>query len=210
MKSCNCDYSNIPDKIADWFYTCYQGAAEEIPKDAPPPLGKHVRMTSYVDANLYHDYISGRSVTGIIHNFNKTPIDTFSKLQSTVETATFGSEYVAARTCTEHIMCLRNDLRYLGAPIRGRAMMFGDNESVVNTASMPHSKLNKRHNALSYHRTREAIAAGILRFYHVRGTDNPTDILSKHWTIASVWKVLKPLLFWQGDTAVLADTSTTD
>ena len=59
-------------------------------------------------------------------------------------------------------------------------MMFGDNETVVNTASVPQSRLLKRHNALSYHRTREAIAAGILRFHHVRGKLNPADILSKH------------------------------
>ena len=152
--------------------------------------------------------------TGIIHMFNKTPIDTFSKLQATVETAMFGSEYVAARTCTEQIMDLRLTLRYLGVPISGTSMMFGDNESVVNTAAMPHSKLTKRHNALSYHRTREAIAAGILRFYHIKGKLNPADILTKHWTLASVWAVLKPLLFWQGDTADLAtaanDASTSD
>ena len=176
-------------------------ATEEIPKDAPIPRGKRVKLTSYVDANLYHDYISGRSVTGVIHYLNKTPADWFSKLQSTVETATFGSEYVAARTCTEQIIDWRYSLRCLGVPLSGASMMFGDNESVVNTASMPHSKLNKRHNALSYHRTREAIAAGFLRFYHVKGKNNPADILSKHWTLASVWAVLQPLLFWQGDAA---------
>ena len=84
--------------------------------------------------------------------------------------------------------------------------MFGDNETVVNTASIPHSKLHKRHNALSYHRTREAIAAGILRFHFVRGKTNPADILSKHWDYASVWPQLRPLLFWEGDTADLAVT----
>ncbi len=144
--------------------TCYHGAKELLPTDAPTPLGKSVLTTSFVDANLYHDLISGRSVTGILHLLNKTPIDWFSKLQSTVETATFGSEYVAARTCTEQIIDLRNTLRYLGVPIDGPSMMFGDNETVVNTASVPQSRLAKRHNALSYHRTREAIAAGSPRF----------------------------------------------
>ncbi len=81
--------------------------------------------------------------------------------------------------------------------------MFGDNESVVNTSAAPHGKLHKRHNALSYHRTREAIAAGILRFYHIRGPCNPADILSKHWDYPSIWDQLKPILFWQGDTAAL-------
>ncbi len=174
---------------------------EEKPEDAPRPLGKKVVTSSYVDANLYHDLISGRSVTGILHMFNKTPIDWYTKLQSTVETATFGSEYVAARTCTEQIIDIRITLRYLGVPVEGASYMFGDNETVVNTASIPQARLNKRHNALSYHKTRSAIAAGITRFHHVRGNTNPADILSKHWDYASVRATLLPLLFWKGDTA---------
>jgi hypothetical protein len=79
-------------------------------------------------------------------------------------------------------------------------MLFGDNESVVNTATVPHARLTKRHVALSYHRVREAVAAGILRFHHVRGKMNPADILSKHWDYSTIWPVLKPFLFWQGDT----------
>jgi hypothetical protein len=197
------DYSVIPEKTYDWDYTCYEGAEELIPRDMPRPLGKEVQTTTFVDANLYHDLISGRSVTGVLHLLNKTPIDWFSKLQSTVETATFGSEYVAARTATEQIIDLRNTLRYLGVPIRGTSMMFGDNETVVNTASVPHARLQKRHVALSYHRVREAVAAGIMRFHHVRGKLNPADILSKHWDYTSIWNVLKPFMFWQGDTKEL-------
>ena len=81
--------------------------------------------------------------------------------------------------------------------------MFGDNETVVNTASIPHSRLHKRHNALSYHRTREAIAAKILRFVFIRSQENPADILSKHWDYASIWSQLRPLLFWAGDTGLI-------
>ena len=197
------DYSVVPEKTFDWDYTCYEGATELIPSDIPRPLGKPVLTTTFVDANLHHDLISGRSVSGILHMLNKTPIDWYSKLQSTVETATFGSEYVAARTATEQIIDLRITLRYLGVPIQGPSMLFGDNESVVNTASVPYSKLSKRHVALSYHRVREAIAAKIIRFHHVKGKLNPADILSKHWAYSAVWAVLKPLMFWQGDTKEL-------
>jgi len=195
------DYSDIPDTIYDWEHTVYAGAKEEIPDDAPIPLGKEVVMTSFFDANLYHDVISGKSVTGILHMFNKTPIDWFSKLQSTVESATFGSEYVAAKTCTEQIIALRLTLRYLGVPIKSSTMVFGDNETVINTASTPHAKLQKRHNALAYHKARSSHAARILRMHHIPGDRNPADILSKHWDLSSVWKVLQPLMFWRGDTA---------
>ena len=100
-------------------------------------------------------------------------------------------------------MDLRNTFRYLGVPIAAPTMMFGDNETVVNTASIPHSKIMKRHNALSYHKTREAIAAKIVRFHHMPGEHNPADILSKHWDYSSVWSQLQPLLFWRGDTAAI-------
>ena len=76
-------------------------------------------------------------------------------------------------------------------------MMFGDNETVVNSASLPHSKLHKRHNALSYHKVREAIAAGIIQFHHIYGDTNPADILSKHWDFPAIWDQLRPLLFWR-------------
>ena len=190
------DYSDIPKKEFDWEYTCYSGAEEQVPDDAPRPLGKPITMTHYVDANLMHDLVSGRSLTGIMHVWNKTVVDTYARLQSTVENATFGSEFAATRTASEQVIDLRTTARYLGVPIRGESFMFGDNESVVNASSLPHSRLHKRHNALAYHKTRECIAAGIFRYIHINGVDNPADILSKHWAMHQVWDTLKPLLFW--------------
>ena len=96
----------------------------------------------------------------------------FSKKQSTVETATYGSEFVGARTCVEQIMDLRSTLRYLGVPILGRSFMFGDNESVVNSSSKPDSKLHKRHVVLSFHRVREAVASNMLSFLHIDGVES--------------------------------------
>ena len=83
--------------------------------------------------------------------------------------------------------------------------MFGDNESVVKSSTIPHSALSKRHNALSYHRVREAIAGKIIRFYHIRGENNPADIVSKHWGQAQVWHLIRPLLFYSGETTELPD-----
>ena len=35
---------------------------------------------------------------------------------------------------------------------------------------------------------------------YTRDEDNPTNTLSNHWKHASIWPLLKPLLFWKGDT----------
>ena len=162
-------------------------------------------LTTHVDANLCHDYITGRAVTGVLHFVNQMPIDWYSKKQATVETATHGAEFVAARVAKEQIQAMRLDLRYLGVQVKGATRLFGDNESVVKSGSIPHSKLNKRHQALSYHAVREAIASGTLSFAHIPGPINPADILSKHWGYQQVWPTLRPVLFWQGDTADLFD-----
>ncbi len=97
-----------------------------------------------------------------------------------METATYGSEFVAARTCVEQIVDLHNTLHYLGVPIHERSYMFGDNESVVNSSSVPHAKLHKRHTALSFHCVHEAVASKYVGFYFLPGAKNPADILSKH------------------------------
>ncbi len=176
------DFSMIPSQSYSWSHTVYAGAKELLPTDAPIPLGNHVLHTAYVDANLHHDILTGRSVTGILHLFNKTPIDWYSKKQSTIETATYGSEFMAAWTAaTEQIISNQTALRYLGIPIHGPSFLFGDNRPVVDSSSIPQSKLSKRHVALSYHRVQEAVAAGRMRFEWIPGPDNLADILSKHW-----------------------------
>jgi hypothetical protein len=179
----------------DWSETVYGSPQEILPDDAPKPMGLPVLFTHYVDANLMHDALTGRSMMGILHFVNGTPIDWYAKKTPTVETATYGSEFVAARNCVEQIIDLRNTFRYLGVPIDGQSYMFGDNESVVNSGSRPHAKLHKRHTALSFHRVREAIASNMLAFIHIAGQLNPADILSKNWGYQQVWPTLRALLF---------------
>ena len=199
------DYSDLPNPTHDWDTSVYGKVFEMLPHDAPTPLGKPVVTTHFVDANLYHDMLTGRSVTGILHLLNQTPMDWFSKKQATVETATYGSEFMAARTCVEQVIDLRTTLRYLGVPVHEKSHMFGDNQSVVDSSTRLHARLHKRHTALSFHRVREAIACGFVTFHHVPGSMNPADILSKHWGYVDVWKMLRPLLFWAGDTVNIED-----
>ena len=73
--------------------------------------------------------------------------------------------------------------------------MFGDNESVVHSATIPHAKMKKRNVILSFHRVREAIAKDIMCFIHCRSKNDRADILSEHWRHADTWPMLKLDLF---------------
>ena len=82
-------------------------AKEIIPNNCPKPLGKSVTTTTTLDANLLHCLATGASLTACLHFCNQTPTDWYFKKQATGETATYGSELVAAKTVTEQIMDMR-------------------------------------------------------------------------------------------------------
>jgi hypothetical protein len=173
----------------------YADAEEDIPFPLIEPLGLPARITIYKDADHAHDLLTRRSVSGILLMVNNTPVKWISKRQKTVETSTYGSEMVAGRVATEMAIEYRNTLRFLGVPIDGPALMLGDNQSVVLSTSVPSSILKKKHNAIAYHRIREAIAAGIIEFVHIDTTENCADILTKPLAGLAFHRLVKPLLF---------------
>ena len=95
----------------DWSYTVYGNIQEIIPCDCPKPLAKSDTTTTTLDANLLHCMATGASLTACLHVCNQTPMDWYSKKQVTVETATYGSEFVVAKTATEQIMDIKYTLR---------------------------------------------------------------------------------------------------
>ena len=53
---------------------------------------------------------------------------------------------------------------------------------------------------MSYHWVQSAIAAGILKFCHIAGKDNPADILTKSLGHTSMWPHVQPFLFCHRET----------
>ena len=202
------DNSFLPDQDFDWTYSVYGNVQEILPDDMPEPLGKAVTTTTIMDTNLNHCLATGKSLTGCLHFVNKTSVGWYSKKKATVETATYGSEFVAAKTATEQIMDIRQILRYLGAPIGAKSFLFGDNRSVVTSATLPHSTLTKRHNILALHRVRETIAAKLMAFYWIQSTYNISDMCSKHWDHPTVYPMILKLLITRGNITLIPKEAT--
>ena len=145
----------------------------------PEPRGNAVDITCFVDANHAGNIVTRRSHTGVLIFVQNAPILWYSKRQNTVESSSFGSEFVALRVAKELIVALRYKLRMFGVPIRGPASVLCDNQGVVKNASVPESALTKRHNAINYHTVREAVAAGIIRVGKEDGLTNLADGFTK-------------------------------
>ena len=69
------EMSHFDNKTSfNWSQSIYGDHSEELPDNVPRPLDKRVTLTHYFDANLMHDVLSGKAVTGYIHLINNTPI----------------------------------------------------------------------------------------------------------------------------------------
>jgi hypothetical protein len=165
-------------KTCDWS-EFYPDAEEALPTTMPQERGHGVMTSCFVDADHAGCKATRRSHTGVFVFVNKAPILWYSKRQNTVETSTFGSEYCAMKTAIDMIEGLRYKLRMMGVPLIGATAVFCDNQSVVKNSTAPESVLKKRHNAIAYHRAREAQAAGIIRVAWENGETNIADLLTK-------------------------------
>ena len=174
-------YPNIDETVftdSDWT-DFYGDISEEIPLDAPVPRGKPVVVTTFVDSDHAGNLVTRRSHTGIITFINKAPINWYSKRQNTVESSTFGSEFVAMRTATEMNRALRYKLRMMGVPIEGPTNFLGDNNSVVNCSNKPEARLSKKHNQICFHTVREAAAMSEIRVGKEPTETNLADLFTK-------------------------------
>ena len=172
------EYDESRFKKADWA-EFYPGAAEQIPPNAPQIRGKSVTMSCFVDADHAGCRATRRSHTGVLIYVNRAPIVWYSKRQNTVESSTFGSEFIAMKTAIDLIEGLRYKLRMMGIKVDGPTSLFCDNEAVVTNSTKPESTLKKKHNAIAYHRVREALAAGIAKVANEDGLTNLADGLTK-------------------------------
>jgi hypothetical protein len=180
--------------VCDWS-EYYPGAREAIPPNAPEARGKSVVTSCFVDADHAGCKATRRSHTGVLIYVNKAPIIWYSKRQNTVETSTFGSEFVAMKIAVEQIEGLRYKLRMMGVPIDGPTNVFCDNEGVVKNSTKPESVLKKKHNAIAYHRVREAQAAGTIRISKEDTSTNLADGLTKCLTRPRMQEIFGRILW---------------
>jgi hypothetical protein len=182
------DHSVYPVEDHSNWMEFYPDASEVIPKDLHPEKGPIVRMTVYVDTDHAHDLATRRSITGILIILSNTTISWISYCQRTVETSTYGSGLVDSRVSTNLIL-------EIGVALDGPAFMLGDDVSVVLNTTVPSSVLKKKHNAIAYHRIREAIAARIMRFAYIKSEENVSDMLTKLFSNEKFHYLMKSWLF---------------
>ena len=166
-------------KDGENWTTLYGDVQEAIPANAPKARGKAVVLRLFVDADHAGNMLTRRSRTGYVQMINTSVVNWFSKKQGSIETSTFGSEFVALKTAMEANRGLRYKLRMMGVPIDGPTYIFCDNQSVVSNTSKAESVLKKKSNSIAYHAVREAVAMKEILICYISTDKNVADIMTK-------------------------------
>jgi hypothetical protein len=168
-------------ELRDWTSSEFghlQGK-EELPPNMPEPRGQGFVINAKVDADHASDTVTRRSRTGFIVYLNCAPVYWLSKKQTSCESSSFGSEFVAMKQCCEYLRGLRSKLRMMGIPCVGPAFIHGDNQSVLASCGIPDSILKKKSQSIAYHFVREGAARDEWRTSYVNTHDNEADLLTK-------------------------------
>ena len=163
----------------DWEATEFGELEEVLPENMPESRGQGFVMTAYVDADHAADTVTRRSRTGFLVYLNSAPIYWHSKKQTTIETSSFGSEFMAMKHCTEYVRGLRYKLRMMGIACDLPTLIYGDNQSVLSNTTIPDSVLKKKSNSIAYHFVREGCARDEWRTSYINTHQNPADLLTK-------------------------------
>ena len=96
-------------KRRDWASSefCHVEGKDEFPCNMPEPRGHGFIMRAKVDADHASDTVSRQSRTGFLIYLNCALVYWWSKKQTSVESSSFGSEFVAMKQCCEYIRGLR-------------------------------------------------------------------------------------------------------
>ena len=112
-------FANVNVKAWQDFYG---DVAEELPPRMPEPLGNAVDIVCFVNScDHAGNMVTRRSHPGILIFLQNALIVWHSKKQNTIESSSFGSEFVALRVAHNMIVALRYKLRMFGVPLKGHA-----------------------------------------------------------------------------------------
>ena len=165
---------------------------EELPPNMPEPRGMRFTIVAKVDAGH-----ARRSRTGILVYLNCLLIHWWSKKQASIESSSFGAEFIVMKQCCEYLRGLRYKLRMMGILCDQPSHIYSDNQSVLANMTMPDSTLKKKSQSIAYHFVCEGSARGEWRTAYVNTHDNKGDLLTKLLPNGEKrWKFVRNLLHY--------------
>ena len=124
---------------------------EEISSNMPEPRGQGFIMCVKVGVDHASNTITRCSRTGVLVYLNCAPIYWWNKKQNSVESSSFGSQFIAMKQCCEYVHGLRYKLRMMRISCDDPTFIYGDTQSVWANTTVSDSTLKKQLQSIAYH-----------------------------------------------------------
>ena len=113
----------------------YPEASKPISTNVPGTRGNPVTSPYFFDADHTASKSTISSQTGVLIFVNRTPIVWYSNHQSTVESSTFGLEFIGMKKSVDLIEALRYKIRLMGIPMDRTTSLFYNKAVIINTTT---------------------------------------------------------------------------
>ena len=102
-----------------------------------------------------------------------------SKKQTSVESLSLRSEFVAMKQCHGNVQGLHYKLQMLGIPCENSTCSYGDSQSVLAIMTVPDSMLRKKSQSIPYHFVHEGSVHDEWHMTYINTHENKADLLMK-------------------------------
>ena len=96
-----------------------------------------------------------------------------------VESSSFGAEFIVMKQCCEYLGGLWYKLQMMGIPVEACIYVYGDNQSMLANMMIPDSALKKNLQSIAYHFIHEGVARDEWHMAYVSMLNNEADLLTK-------------------------------
>ena len=108
-----------------------------------------------------------------------TTIAWSSKCQTSVQTSTFGAEFISLKSAVEHAEMVCYYLCSMGVKVTKAATVLCDNKGMVINSTVPQSTMNKKTIALAYHYVQEHQANDVVNICSILHEENYANAFTK-------------------------------
>ena len=117
--------------------------------------------------------------------------------ETSCETSTFGSKFVAFKQAVGYVRGLRYKIRMFGIPCEEPTIIYGENKYVLVNTTVPDSTLKNKSNSIAFYFVREGCLRGEWRNTYVNTHKNPADLLTEPLPSGKKrWRFVRRFLYW--------------
>lgn len=142
--------------------------------------GGEERPVGYSDSDWSRDLSDCKSVGGYVFMLNGGPIAWRSRKQNVVATSTAEAEYRAVSSSACEAIWFRHFFQEINRSFGDSpSIIHIDNQAALQMTQNPVYLSKTKHIDIPVHHIRDEVAKGRIALIHVKGTENPADILTK-------------------------------